>query len=92
MNKKKQAKKILMAELKKENGRFVTQRMIDRLRLFHTPLSEGSFLSDAVEEVNRELAVKPGKTPPFEPGSDGQEPEEETIESTTSASSPGQGR
>ena len=58
MDKKQFAKDLMLEEIEKEHGQFVTQRMIDRLRIFYAPMFESAFLSGLAEEVNLELERK----------------------------------
>lgn len=52
------ARQLLLAELSKEQGRFVTQRIVDRLRIFHAAQFDGGFLAGLAEEINREIQRK----------------------------------
>lgn len=59
MDKKRRfARELILAEIRKDNGSFVTQRILDRLRIFHSQMFDGSFLSSIAEEVNEELCRK----------------------------------
>ncbi len=54
MSKDELARQLIMDELKKENGRFVTTRIIDRLALLHASLFDREFLSHIAESLNNE--------------------------------------
>jgi hypothetical protein len=54
MSKDELARKLIIEEIKKENGRFVTTRIIDRLALMHASLFDREFLARIAETLNQE--------------------------------------
>jgi len=59
MDKKRRfARELILAKIRKDNSSFVTQRILDSLKIFHSQMFDGSFLSSIAEEVNEELCSK----------------------------------
>lgn len=52
------ARELLIGELEKEKGRFVTQRIIDRLVLLYSPLFEREYLTKIAEDINESQGDK----------------------------------
>lgn len=52
MTKEDFARELILGELEKEKGRFVTQRIIDRLVLLYSPLFEREYLTVIAERIN----------------------------------------
>jgi hypothetical protein len=55
MKKDEFARELMLGEMNRENGRFVTTRIIDRLMLMYAPLFERDYLSRMAELLNVEL-------------------------------------
>ena len=49
------ARELMLGELQKENGRFITLRIVDRLMVMYAPLFERDYLSRIAEVLNLEL-------------------------------------
>jgi hypothetical protein len=76
MKKDEFATELMMEELKKEQGGFVTQRIIDRLVLLYSPLFDREFLSSVAEGINKTVA----STVSPQPARTGSPPEEKHTE------------
>jgi hypothetical protein len=55
------ARELMTEEMKKEQGTFVTLRIIDRLTLLYAPLFDRALLSRLAESINQELQSLGGK-------------------------------
>lgn len=55
MKKDEFARELMLGEIRKENGKFVTTRIVDRLMLLYAPLFERDYLAKVAEILNIEL-------------------------------------
>jgi hypothetical protein len=55
VEKKEFARQLMLGEIDRERGRFVTQRIIDRLLILYSPLFERDLLAAVAEILNGEI-------------------------------------